>query len=181
MKKSRRAFLSAVGTVGGTLALAGCAGNDPQDAEAGSATTTQTESSAGTSTASGGDPEQTVSTSLIRAGTEQETTVYEIRSGRGPTVFVVGGMHGNEESGYWAAGDIRRWEIAAGTLVVLPEANAPAIEQHRREWPGEMDLNRQFPMGEPPKNALTRAIWKTIGRHDPDVLVDLHSSKGRAS
>ncbi|WP_227354385.1 succinylglutamate desuccinylase/aspartoacylase family protein [Haladaptatus salinisoli] len=180
MNESRRAFLSAAGAVGGALALAGCAGDDPQDVEAGAVTTTtRTESSTPTSTASGGDLKPTVATSTIRAGTEQETTVYEIRSGRpGPTAFVVGGMHGNEESGYWAADDVRNWKIDAGTLVVLPEANAPAVEQHRREWPGEMDLNRQFPIGAPPKNALAREIWGAIRRHEPDVLVDLHSSKG---
>ncbi|WP_458206297.1 succinylglutamate desuccinylase/aspartoacylase family protein [Haladaptatus sp. NG-SE-30] len=187
MSLSRRAFLSTVGSgsVGGAVVLTGCAGNDSQDGEAGAATTSRTRRATSTSpptselTTTNGEATRVVSTSLIRAGTEQETTVYEIRSGNpGPTAYVVGGMHGNEESSYRAANDIREWDIDAGTLVVLPEANAPAVEEHRREWPGEMDLNRQFPIGEQPKNALAREMWESILDHDPDVLIDLHSSKG---
>lgn len=182
MKKSRRAFLSALGTasVGGTVALAGCAGDGPQDAKADSTgTASTTQEGRETTSQSDSKPEQTVTTSTIRAGTEQETTLYEIQSEKsGPTAFVIGGMHGNEESGYWAARDVREWEIDAGTLVVLPEANTQAVEQERREWPGEMDLNRQFPISEPPKNALAQEIWDTISQHNPDVLMDLHSSKG---
>ncbi len=122
---------------------------------------------------------RTVKTSLIRKGTKQETTVYEIHSGKpGPTAYVEGGMHGNEESGYLAAEAIRKWEIDAGTLVVLPKANIRGVRHQRREWPGEMDLNRQFPIGEPPKNALATEIWTAIGDYDPDVFIDLHSSKG---
>ncbi|GAA0201758.1 succinylglutamate desuccinylase/aspartoacylase family protein [Haladaptatus pallidirubidus] len=132
-----------------------------------------------TTVRSDGKPNLIVTTSAIRAGTEQETTVYEIQSKQsGPTAFVIGGMHGNEESGYWAARDIREWEIDAGTLVVLPEANAQAVEQERRKWPKGMDLNRQFPIGKPPKNALAQGIWDVIGQHNPDVVMDLHSSKG---
>ncbi|WP_049970892.1 succinylglutamate desuccinylase/aspartoacylase family protein [Haladaptatus cibarius] len=182
MKKSRRAFLSALGTasVGGTVALAGCAGDGPQDAKADSTGTVgTTQEGAETTAQSDSKPEQTVTTSTIRAGTEQETTLYEIQSEKsGPTAFVIGGMHGNEESGYWAASDIREWEIDAGTLVVLPEANTQAIEQERRKLPEGVDLNRQFPIGEPPKNTLAQGIWDAISQHDPDVLMDLHSSKG---
>ncbi len=179
MESDRRAFLSAVGvlSVGGTTLLSGCSGNAPNDAKAGTVTTATTQAS--TTTESNTEAKQTVETSKIRAGTEQETTMYTIRSGKqGPTAFVVGGMHGNEESGYRAAQDVRRWDIDAGTLVVLPEANVPAIEEQRREWPGEMDLNRQFPIGEPPKNALAKEIWSAITGHSPDVIIDLHSSKG---
>ncbi|WP_266076678.1 succinylglutamate desuccinylase/aspartoacylase family protein [Haladaptatus caseinilyticus] len=179
MDESRRAFLSTVGiaSVGGTVALAGCAGNSLQDAKGG--TTTATQVGTTTKPTSEGRAKRTVTRSKLRAGTEQETTVYEIQSGKpGSTAYVIGGMHGNEESGYWAARDIRTWKIDAGTLVVLPEANGPAIEEHRRECPGEMDLNRQFPIGEPPKNALANEMWNSIMSHDPDVLIDLHSSKG---
>ncbi|KZN24042.1 deacylase-like protein [Haladaptatus sp. R4] len=182
MNDRRRAFLSTVGSVsvGGTLALAGCAG-DSKNRAAGRTTsnretTETTETSTATSSTTG---ERTVRTSLIRKGTKQETIIYEINSGTsGPTAYVEGGMHGNEESGYWAAEDIRTWDIDAGTLIVLPKANVRGVRHERREWPGEMDLNRQFPIGDPPKNALAREIWAAIGDYDPDVFIDLHSSKG---
>ncbi|WP_435153381.1 succinylglutamate desuccinylase/aspartoacylase family protein [Haladaptatus sp. DFWS20] len=178
MDEKRRAFLSTVGiaSVGGTIALAGCAGNGSNDGKAGGATTRTTTQ---TPDGNGGKPTQTVTTSKIRAGTEQETTLYEIQHDRpGSTAFVVGGMHGNEESGYWAAQDILKWKIDAGTLVVLPETNTQAVEHHRRKWPKGMDLNRKFPVGKPPENALAEEIWDTIVGHSPDVLIDLHSSKG---
>ncbi|GAA0201748.1 hypothetical protein ACFFQF_02005 [Haladaptatus pallidirubidus] len=80
MEKSRRAFLFTLGTasVGGTAVLGGCAGDGPQDAKADSTGTAGT-SQHGTKTTvrSDGKPNLIVTTSAIRAGTEQETTVYE--------------------------------------------------------------------------------------------------------
>jgi len=192
MNGSRRTFLSTVGSVsaGSVVFLAGCAGSG-SDAAANAETTgksgetPETTSTDGTRTTTNGTETSTtsgngtVTTTTIRDGTEQETTIYEIRSGKsGPTAFVEGGMHGNEESGYWAADTIRKWDIDAGTLVVLPEANSQGVQHQRRKWPPGMDLNRQFPIGEPPKNALAKELWSAIGEYDPDVFIDLHSSKG---
>lgn len=43
----------------------------------------------------------------IREGTADETEVHVTKSGEpDPTVVVVGGFHGNEESGYRAADDV---------------------------------------------------------------------------
>ena len=115
----------------------------------------------------------------IRAGTEQETTVYVTEAPvDGPTVVVVGGMHGNEVAGYEAAGEIADWRIDAGTLVAIPEANAVAIEQGTRSGDDWTDLNRQFPEGETPETELARAIWNVIVDYDADAVVDLHESTG---
>ena len=115
----------------------------------------------------------------IRAGTEQETTVYVTEAPvDGPTVAVVGGMHGNEVAGYEAAGEIADWRIDAGTLVAIPEANAVAVEQGTRSGDDWSDLNRQFPEGEAPETELARAIWDVIVEYDADVVVDLHESTG---
>lgn len=117
----------------------------------------------------------------IRRGTPQETRVVRIRTATdGPTVFVLGGMHGDEVGGYRAAGAVADWTMDAGTVVVLPRANVPAIERGTRTADGEdgLDLNRQFPLGERPTTPLAREIYDAVVRHDPDVFVDLHSSKG---
>ncbi|GKZ13543.1 succinylglutamate desuccinylase/aspartoacylase family protein [Haladaptatus sp. T7] len=185
MNGSRRTFLSTVGSVsiGGTVLLSGCAGSD-SDGDANGRTTdvssgAESADSTATTETTTATGKQTVSTATIRDGTEQETTIYEIRSGSpGPTAFVGGGMHGNEESGYWAADAIRKWDIDAGTLVVLPKANVRGVRHERREWPPGMDLNRKFPIGEPPTNALAKAVWRAIEEYDPDLFIDLHSSKG---
>ncbi|WP_435153474.1 M99 family carboxypeptidase catalytic domain-containing protein [Haladaptatus sp. DFWS20] len=113
----------------------------------------------------------------ILSGTKHETEVFVRNRGDGPTALVVGGMHGDEKSGYRAATAITRWQVSGGTLVVLPKANQAAIRANRRE--GENgDLNRKFPTGETPETELARAIWGVVSRHDPDVLLDLHRSIG---
>jgi uncharacterized protein len=114
----------------------------------------------------------------ILPGTKYETEVF-VREGTndGPTAVVVGGIHGDEQCGYRAAGDIAGWQIDRGNLVVLPKANRVAIRNNRRE--GEHgDLNRQFPTGSEPETELARAIWNVVERHDPDMVLDLHRSVG---
>jgi predicted deacylase len=95
----------------------------------------------------------------------------------GPTAFIVGGMHGDEEAGILAAHNITGWEPTAGQLVVLPEANPGAIEQHTRET-ALGDLNRQFDYGQKPATALAQAIWQAVTAAEPDVLIALHESTG---
>lgn len=117
----------------------------------------------------------------IRRGTPQETRVVRIRTATdGPTVFVLGGMHGDEVGGYRAADAVADWTLDAGTVVVLPRANVRAIERGTRTTDGEdgLDLNRQFPLGERPTTPLAREIYDAVVRHDSDVFIDLHSSKG---
>lgn len=115
----------------------------------------------------------------IMEGTEHETTVYVTAAVEdGPTVFVVGGIHGNEEAGWVAANEIADWEIGAGTLVTLPEANVTAIEEGTRSGSDGLDLNRQFPTNEDPETELARAIWGVVESHEPDVVIDLHESTG---
>ncbi|WP_266076801.1 M99 family carboxypeptidase catalytic domain-containing protein [Haladaptatus caseinilyticus] len=121
---------------------------------------------------SGSDPAYT-----IRSGTKQETEVFVKNDGDGPTALLVGGMHGDEKSGYRAATAITKWRVSGGTLVVLPRANQVAIRSNRREGT-DGDLNRKFPTGEKPESELAREIWGVVSRHDPDVVLDLHRSIG---
>nr|WP_276257052.1 succinylglutamate desuccinylase/aspartoacylase family protein [Halovivax sp. TS33] len=112
-------------------------------------------------------------------GTDHETTVYETRTAAdGPTVLVVGGIHGNEIAGYRAAARIADWDIDAGTLVTIPEANTVAIDDGTRTGTDAVDLNRQFPTGSEPRTELARAIWDVVLEYDPDVVIDLHESIG---
>lgn len=120
----------------------------------------------------------TRSSYTILSGTRNATEVYVIESGEpGPTALVVGGMHGDEHSGHLAARDVADWKIDAGTLVVIPAANRPALDRDSRKAFGS-DVNDQFPVGAEPNTTLARAIWGVVERHDPDVVLDLHSSSG---
>ncbi len=115
----------------------------------------------------------------ILEGTEHETTVYVTTSSTdGPTVLVVGGIHGDEPAGWIAADEIAEWDITAGTLVTIPEANQTAIEAGTRRGSDGTDLNRQFPTGQEPTTELARAIWDVVLRYEPDAVIDLHESTG---
>ncbi|NUC72872.1 succinylglutamate desuccinylase/aspartoacylase family protein [Haloterrigena sp. SYSU A558-1] len=115
----------------------------------------------------------------IREGTAEETTVYVTSADvDGPTVVVIGGVHGNEVAGYTATGAIADWEIGAGTLVTIPKANAAAVENGTRTADDGVDLNRQFLEGREPGTDLARALWSVVVEYDPDVVIDLHESTG---
>ena len=114
----------------------------------------------------------------ILPGTEHETTGY-VQTGPadGPTVLVVGGIHGNEVAGYEAAAKLSDLAIDRGRLVTIPRANVVAIEDGIRYGEDGVDLNRQFPVGAEPTTELANALWDVVTRFDPDVVIDLHESE----
>lgn len=115
---------------------------------------------------------------VLLEGTDREAAVYETTGpDEGPTAVVLGGVHGNEINGYRVAADATSWEIDAGRLVVIPFADVVAVERDSREGP-DGDLNRLFPAGEAPESDLARAIWAVVEGADPDVVIDLHRSRG---
>lgn len=120
---------------------------------------------------------------LLGQGTTWETPWHVVDSGRpGPTVLVVGGMHGNEPAGFRAAEQIKHWPITRGTLVVLPRVNRLGLAAGKRWAPDHRndrlrrDLNRNFPTRdrEKPLTPLCRAVWNFVGEHEPDWVFDLH-------
>jgi hypothetical protein len=115
---------------------------------------------------------------LLCVGTEYETPAYIRQADEsGPTAVVVGGVHGNERAGVDAAHEIREWGFNRGTLVVLPEANVPAVEDRTYAGP-DGDLNQQFPTSEEPTTVLAQEIWNLITDEAADVVIDMHSSEG---
>ncbi len=100
----------------------------------------------------------------------------------GPTVLVVGGMHGNEPAGYRAADQIRHWPVVRGKLVVVPAANVLGLKQNTRfvpdAPPAVRDLNRDFPGDEhatgSAKGEIAAALWAFVLDTEPDWIFDLH-------
>ena len=123
-----------------------------------------------------------LSSGLLAKGTKWETPVFQRDSGvAGPTVFITGGVHGNEPAGARAAEQIRHWPIKKGRLIVVPRVNNLGLLDKTRFLPGEppqlRDLNRQFPKTKAPsiaKGVLATALWGYIGKQKPDWLIDLH-------
>ena len=123
-----------------------------------------------------------LSSGLLVKGTKWETPFFMRDSGvAGPTVFITGGVHGNEPAGARAAEQIRHWPIEKGRLVVVPRVNNLGLLANTRFLPDEppllRDLNRQFPKTKAPavaKGMLAMALWELIGKQKPDWLIDLH-------
>ncbi len=119
---------------------------------------------------------QTTKTVTVASGTIYATPLYIIDSGKaGPTVMIVGGVHGNETAGYKAAAKVKDFNITKGRLLVLPQANKRAVANHTRSI-GGADLNRDFPTSKSDSadNTLSKAIFKVVKDYDVDWLMDMH-------
>lgn len=96
----------------------------------------------------------------------------------GPTVLVVGGIHGNEPAPPHAVRQLAALPIQRGRLVLVPEANVAALAKRSRHTPGTafVDLNRNFPIrGRPaPRGRLASALWDLAVRERPELVVDVH-------
>ena len=120
---------------------------------------------------------QSVGQRALAAGTPYATPYYDNDSGvPGPTVVVVGGMHGNEPAGYMAARTFITLMPKKGRLIVIPEANALAVKAGTRTGSHPGDLNRDFPKSKSatPTSVLAESIWKLVKEAKPDYLFDLH-------
>ncbi|MGE5379433.1 MAG: succinylglutamate desuccinylase/aspartoacylase family protein [Methylocystaceae bacterium] len=114
---------------------------------------------------------------IATASSTYQTRLYIVDSGvPGPTVMVVGGVHGNETAGYKAAGLVKDFTVKKGRLIVLPEANKSAIARHSRLSSNGDNLNRDFPQGssETADSYIAREIYQVVKDYGVDYLVDLH-------
>jgi glutamine amidotransferase-like uncharacterized protein/predicted deacylase len=119
----------------------------------------------------------------LAAGTAWATEAVTIDSGReGPTVLVVGGIHGDQPASFRAARQIAAWSPARGRLVVLAAANPTALAAGSRGTPGlaeeRSDLNRQFGGADGPADGPAAAIWDFVVRLRPDLTIALHEGSG---
>jgi predicted deacylase len=122
-------------------------------------------------------------TNILLPDTRFSTACYLVDSGQpGPTVLIVGGVHGNEPAGALAAEEIRHWQIQNGKLIVIPRANVTGLAANKRRITGLetnlSDLNRDYPRAKQPDNEargdLAQAIWKIATDNKPDWVLDLH-------
>ena len=113
------------------------------------------------------------------SGTRYQTPYYvKTGSAPGPTIVVIGGVHGDEVAGYLAARQLVNWTVQSGTLVLVPDANVPAIKANRR-FVGR-NMNALFPGKKDGdgNEQLAAAIWNLIKQSKPDLLLTLHESRG---
>lgn len=113
------------------------------------------------------------------AGTRYQTPYYVKTGARpGPTIVVMGGMHGDEIAGTLAARQLKNWQVKSGTLVLVPNANVPAIKANRR-FVGR-NMNALFPGKKDGdgNQRLAYELWQLIRNSKPDLLLTLHESRG---
>ena len=131
---------------------------------------------------------RTVQSAVLGAGEPWSTNYYIIDTGvDGPTVFITGGIHGNEPSGARSAQQIRHWPIVRGKMIVVPRVNTAALDSNLRRTPDVPadlgDVNRNFPspgIADRPKldQRLTRCTHTYGPRlHPPTMLVSRSSSR----
>ncbi|MCZ4315596.1 succinylglutamate desuccinylase/aspartoacylase family protein [Comamonadaceae bacterium G21597-S1] len=105
-------------------------------------------------------------------------------NGKGPTVLVLAGNHGDEYAGQLAAVRLLQElqpEQVHGRVIVIPVLSPPASKANTRTWPSGANFNRAFP-GRPDgppheqlADYLTRVLFPMA-----DVVIDMHSG-GRSS
>ena len=125
-------------------------------------------------------PPQSRSERLLLPGTPGETVMTFAFSGKaGPTLMVLGGVHGNEPGGWIAAEEVSTWLPSVGGLVVLPRANRIAAASFVRTTDELGDLNRLYPGSREsglPMERLAAEIVAIASEFNADVVLDLHES-----
>ena len=77
------------------------------------------------------------------AGTQYPLKVFFLQGEEdGPTIMVQGGIQGDETSGFVTAQLLSQSKVKRGNLIVLPRANVPSINLHKRQI--NVDMNRRF-------------------------------------
>lgn len=121
----------------------------------------------------------TVSSYTIAQGTAAETTVWHIHSeNEGPTIYISGGIHGDERAAWYAGVLMKDCTISCGDLYLLSQANIIGANKVSRRVEGKEDPNRFFPGN--PNGTLTQvldyAIFSDIQDKNPDLVLDLHEA-----
>src|SRR5215217_8082156 len=105
--------------------------------------------------------------------------IVSTANGQGPSVVVIGGVHGDEPEGQVAALTLARSlqpEQVTGRIVVVPCASPAASRAYTREWPSGINFNRSFPGSPAGTEDEQLAYFLSTELFTPaDVVVDIHS------
>lgn len=103
-----------------------------------------------------------------------------VAHGKGPTVLVLGGNHGDEYQGQIAIMKLARElepEQVKGRVIMIPSLNLPAARAATRLSPVDgMNMNRAFPGdAEGPATSQIAHYLRTVLFPISDVVIDIHS------
>lgn len=97
----------------------------------------------------------------------------------GPTIYIVGGVHGDELAGWYAGTLLKQADLKAGRVYLAAPANPWGAENDRRDTADGRDLNRNFPgdaAGNPAQQRAA-ALWNDITEKAPALVLDLHEAR----
>ncbi|MCL2663042.1 MAG: hypothetical protein FWE83_06885 [Oscillospiraceae bacterium] len=116
--------------------------------------------------------------SIVPEGFEKYAVTYHIfNTGiSGPSIAVIGGVHGRERAGQEAAQYlVDNFYFTSGSFLIIPKATATSPDS----WgPGGQNLNRQFP-GDSNGTAAQRVaavITELLDDFKPCVIIDMHEA-----
>jgi N-alpha-acetyl-L-2,4-diaminobutyrate deacetylase len=103
-----------------------------------------------------------------------------VSRGKGPTVLVLGGNHGDEYQGQIAIMKLARElmpEKVTGRVILIPSLNLPAARAATRLSPLDgMNMNRAFPgYAEGPVTSQIAHYLRTVLFPISDIVIDIHS------
>jgi predicted deacylase len=127
------------------------------------------------------------STHRLKVSNEARISSYCLDTQRqGPTVVLVGGVHGDEYTGVelcYRIMDSLAKELLCGRVVCYPCLNPAGAERSERTLPEQGgDLNRCFPGGERGARAsrYAHAVWQDIIGWEPNFVFDIHADASRS-
>lgn len=106
-------------------------------------------------------------------------TVYKKTTLSGPTLLIIGGIHGNEPGGYFAPSIFKNnYEITEGNVWIVPNLNFDSIVLNRRGVYG--DMNRKFAkISDKDKDyEIVSDIKNLMLEKDVDLILNLHDGHG---
>ena len=104
-------------------------------------------------------------------------TLFDIRQGETPPLFISVLVHGDETSGWEAVCRLRAELLSASALLFV--GNVAAAKVGMRVQPGRPDFNRVWQGGDSPEAAVADAVAQWVGNAAPRLAVDIHNTTGR--
>lgn len=110
-------------------------------------------------------------------GTDYELNIYKVYGRKdGKTMFILGGIQGDEPGGFLSADLYSDLKLEQGNLIVIPRANFKSIILYDRGPDG--DMNRRFAKNHKPEemDRVVEVIKKLMS--ESDVFLNLHDGWG---
>lgn len=110
-----------------------------------------------------------------------EIPIIVVKNGKGPTLLLTGGVHGDEYEGPIAISRLSQtldWGSVQGRVIMMPAVNIPAIMADTRLSPiDNWDINRTFPGN--PRGSFTPMLahfLDSVILPMADVSIDMHTA-----